>query len=287
MKILVTGANGMVARATTAHCRALGDDVFPFTRQELDISKRDAVFSAVARIRPDAVINCAAFTDVDGAESAVELCYQVNCDGVENLALASKEANSRFVTISTDYVFDGEKSGFYTEEDATNPLGIYGKSKLEGENRARESNDQSVIVRSGWIYGEGGTNFLSVVSKLLLERKPIKAISDAFGTPTYGRDLASRLRELAALNVNGIFHVANAGEGVSYADFARRVTAILGLDEKLVTEVEAKEIVRAAPRPRNSRLRSTRNSEINLPELRDWSGALTEFLSHQGSGKND
>jgi dTDP-4-dehydrorhamnose reductase len=144
------------------------------------------------------VLNCAAYTDVDGAESNPEAARLANTLGVENLAASSKSVGSRFVTISTDYVFDGENSGFYTEEDIPNPRGVYAITKYEGEVAAARANPESVIVRSGWIYGHGGTNFLSVMHTLLGQGKKIKAIGDAYGTPTFASDLAKRLRELAA-----------------------------------------------------------------------------------------
>src|SRR5262245_6193813 len=227
MKILITGANGMVARATISHCRSLGDEVFAYTRQEMDISDPGAVDKFFSETKPQSVINCAAYTDVDGAESNVELCYAANAMGVENLAASAKKHNAAFVTISTDYVFDGKDSGFYFETDEPNPLGVYGKAKLEGEIRARAVNPNSIIVRSGWIYGPGGTNFLSKMHLFLREGKRVKAIADSYGTPTYGIDLAVRLRELAALNIPGFYHVTNSGPGTSYSGFAYKVAELV------------------------------------------------------------
>jgi dTDP-4-dehydrorhamnose reductase len=275
LKILITGANGMVARATIAHCRALGDEVFSYTRQELDIADAGAVEKSLAETRPDAVINCAAYTDVDGSETNVELCYAANAYGVENLAAAAKKTGAVFVTISTDYVFDGMNAGFYTEEDAPNPLGAYGKAKLEGERLARGVKPESIIVRSGWIYGVGGTNFLSKVHLLLAEGKQIKAISDSYGTPTFAGDLAVRLRELAELKTPGLYHVTNAGEGTSYAGFARAVAQIKGYDPSLIEDVSVDTLKRPAPRPRNSKLATLNKKLAPLP---DWEKALETFL---------
>lgn len=188
----------MVARAVLTHCRAIGDDVTGLTRETLDIANADSISAAFSDVGPDAVINCAAYTNVDGAESDVHASRAANADGVENLALACRTFDAGFVTISTDYVFGGRNAGFYTQRDTPDPLGIYGKTKLEGEIRGRNAYARTVIVRSGWIYGSGGTNFLSVVPKLLAKGTPIKAISDAFGTPTFAGDLAKRLRELAS-----------------------------------------------------------------------------------------
>jgi dTDP-4-dehydrorhamnose reductase len=185
------------------------------------------------------------------------------------------------VTISTDYVFDGEKNGFYTEDDEPNPLGIYGKSKLEGELRAMEAKKDSIIVRSGWIYGEGGTNFLSVLPELLSSGRKVKAIADSFGTPTYARDLALRLRDFAASEVEGIFHIANSGEGASYEEFAREICKASAADESLIESVSMHDIKRAARRPKNSRLQSIRTASSGLRPLRGWRAAISEFLEYK------
>jgi dTDP-4-dehydrorhamnose reductase len=279
MKVLITGANGMVARATAAHCRLLGDEVFSYTRQELDISGAAAVEKILSQNKPGAIINCAAYTDVDGAETDVDLCYAVNSRGVENLAAAAKKINAAFVTISTDYVFDGTNDGFYTEGDEPNPLSVYGKAKLEGEIRARDTNPDSIIVRSGWIYGRGGTNFLSKIHLLLAAGKKVKAISDQYGTPTYAGGLAKRLRELAGLNRPGLYHVANPGNGTSYAGFARTAAEICGYNQKLIEDISFASLQRAAPRPRSSKLASTVLKEIDLAPLPAWEKALETFLS--------
>jgi dTDP-4-dehydrorhamnose reductase len=279
MKILITGANGMVARATNDYCRAIGDEVFAFTREHLDIADRDRVFAAFDEDEFDAVINCAAYTDVDGSETNVERCYAANAVGVENLALAAKRIDCRFVTISTDYVFDGANFGFYTQRDTPNPQGVYGKAKLEGEIRARNAYARSVIVRSGWIYGAGGTNFLSVMHNLLAEGKRLKAITDAYGTPTFANDLARRLRELAELDLPCIFHVTNSGEGTSYAGFARKVCEIKGFDSNLLEDASADSLKRPAPRPQSSKLACLFSEKFGLPPLKNWEDALREFLS--------
>ena len=279
MKVIITGANGMVARAAIDHCRAIGDEVLALTRQELDISDREAVHSKFEREKPEAVLNCAAYTDVDGAETNQEACYAANAYGVENLALGCKSIDAAFVTISTDYVFDGAKADFYTQRDTPNPKGVYAESKMLGEQLARNAYARSIIVRSGWIYGAGGTNFLSVMHNLLAEGKTIKAISDAYGTPTFGKDLAIRLRELAALDLPCIYHVTNQGEGTSYAGFARKVCEIKGFDLNLVETVSTNDLKRPAPRPQSSKLACLFSEKLGLKPLRGWEAALTKFLN--------
>ena len=278
MKILITGANGMVARATIDYCRSIGDEVVTVTRHELDIADIEQTEEIFSRESPEAVINCAAFTDVDGAESNADACYQANAFGVENLGMACRKINAGFVTISTDYVFDGLKSDFYTQRDTPNPQSVYAKSKLDGEIRARNAYARSIIVRSGWIYGAGGTNFLSVMHKLLADGKTIKAISDSYGTPTAAKDLARRLRELAELDLPGIYHVTNSGSGTSYEGFARKVCEIKGYDQSLLESVSVNALKRPAPRPVSSKLACLVSEKFGLAPLRNWEKALADFL---------
>jgi dTDP-4-dehydrorhamnose reductase len=278
MKILITGANGMVAQAAIKFCRSIGDEVAAYTREELDISDKAQVYETFEREKFDAVINCAAYTDVDGAETNIEKCYAANAVGVENLALAAKKIDCGFVIISTDFVFDGTNYGFYTQRDTPNPLGVYGKSKLEGEIRARNAYARSIIVRSGWIYGTGGTNFLSVISDLLADGKRLKAIEDSFGTPTLADDLAKRLRELAAHDLPAVYHVTNAGEGASYADFARTVCRVKSYDSNLLENASADSLRRPAPRPKSSKLACLFSEKFGLEPLPDWKEALEKFL---------
>lgn len=279
MKILITGANGMLARALIKHCLIAGDEVFAFTRKELDITDAEAIQKAVAAAKPDALINCAAYTDVDGCETNDERCFAVNSYAVEKLASACGKNHCVFVTVSTDYVFDGKSSEFYTEDDLTSPLSVYGKAKRDGEIRAQNENEDSIIVRAGWIFGEGGTNFLSRMPEFLSQGRSIKAISDSYGTPTYAKDLAIRLRELAELNVPGIYHVANSGNGASFDSFAEKLCEIKGYDKGLIEAVSTNELKRPAPRPRSSKLASIKEKNLGLPPLRNWEIALKEFVS--------
>ncbi len=268
----------MVARATAKYCQSIGDDVVALTRQELDITDEDRVLETFRREKFNAVINCAAFTDVDASQTNYEKCYQVNSFGVENLALAAKEIDCAFVTISSDYVFDGAKNDFYTQRDTPNPQGVYGKAKLEGEIRARNAYARSIIVRSGWIYGHGGTNFLSVLPEFLADGKRIKAIYDSFGTPTFADDLARRLRQLAELDLPCTFHATNAGSGTSYAGFAEKVCEIKGFDVNLLERTSTDDLKRPAPRPRSSKLACLFSEKFGLEPLPHWELALREFL---------
>ena len=278
MRILITGANGMVARAVAEFCGSVGDEVAALTRAELDIADAASVNSAVAGRRPDAIINCAAYTNVDGAEGEPEKAREANVAGPLNLALAARKLDCGFVTISTDYVFDGANKGFYTQRDTPNPQSVYATTKRQGEIEAANAYARTIVVRSGWIYGDGGTNFLSVMHKLLAEGKKIKAIRDSYGTPTFAGDLAKRLRDLAELDLPGIYHAANAGPGASFVGFAEKLCEIGGYDRSLIDEVSHSDLRRPAPRPVSSKLSCLFSSRLGLAAMPDWEDGLRRFL---------
>lgn len=271
----------MVARATVEYCTAIGDEVVALARAAMDIADAGGVRSVMAEHRPDAVINCAAYTNVDGAESEPEKSFAANVGGVENLAIACKEVGSGFVNISTDYVFDGKNDGFYTQRDTPNPQGVYAATKRQGELAALAAYSRTIVVRSGWIYGKGGTNFLSVMHKLLGDGKMIKAISDSYGTPTFAGDLARRLRELAQLDLPAIYHVTNAGKGTTYLGFAEKLCEIGGFDKKLLEPSLSDDLKRPAPRPKSSKLACLFSDRFGLPPMPEWEEALREFLSKE------
>jgi dTDP-4-dehydrorhamnose reductase len=279
MRILVTGAAGLVGRALVEHCSAVGDEVLGYDHVGLDITDTQSVEAVLVAQRPEAVINCAAWTDVDGCESNPEKARLANAVGPENLARACRKANAVLVTISTDYVFDGAKEGFYTQRDQPSPISIYGKYKLEGERRAQEAHARTIVVRSGYIFGPGGKNFLSNVVSRAARGETLKAIADYWGTPTYGHDLAVRLRDLAALDLPGTYHVVNSGEGASFETFSREALRLAGLDNVTLEVVNGDSLGRPAPRPHNSRLKCLLTDAIGLPTLRPWKAALADFIS--------
>ena len=279
MKILITGARGLVGRAVVEHCSASGDEVFGYDHSSLDIADPHAVESTIAERRPDAVINCAAWTDVDGCETNPAKAEQVNALGPENLARASSYAGALLITISTDYVFDGKKRGFYTQRDQPRPISVYGRFKLEGERRAQAANARTIIVRSGYIFGPGGKNFLSNVVTWAQRGQEMKAIRDYWGTPTYGSDLAVRLRELAALDLPGIYHVVNSGDGASFETFSVEALRLAGLNSDVLEIINGDTLGRPAPRPRNSRLRCLLSEVVGLCPLPPWQDGLARFIS--------
>lgn len=279
MKVLISGAGGLVGRALGEHCAAQGDTIIAFDHRALNIADEESVRLTIGDKRPDVVINCAAWTDVDGCESDPDHAERANALGPELLASACREFGSLLVTISTDYVFDGAKQGFYTQRDQPNPLSVYGRSKLAGERRAQAASARTIVVRSGYIFGAGGKNFLSTFLDRARHGEKIKGISDMVGTPTYARDLAARLRQLAELDLPGTYHVVNAGDGASFDTFARTGLDLANLDEKLLEPVSLASLNRPAPRPRNSRLRCLLSEAIGLEPLPDWREALRDFIS--------
>lgn len=280
MNVLVAGAGGMVGHAVARECQRAGDNVFPFDRETLDVADAARVNSVVEGHRPDVIINCAAWTDVDGCESDPDRAHAVNTNGPENLALASREVGAGFVTISTDYVFDGQKDGFYTQRDQPNPLSVYAMSKLNGEYRAHLCYARAIIVRTGFIFGPRGRNYLSTFVPRAREGQTIKAISDSAGTPTYALDLARRLRELAHLDLPGIYHVVNAGPGATYQEIVEAGLEEAGLFAA-VEPILSSSLTRPAARPQNSRLSCLLSEKIGLQPMRFWREALSEFVLTQ------
>lgn len=280
LKILVIGANGMVGRALTRLSQ--GDQITAFTREQLDISDDAAVTAAIQTVRPRAVINCAALTDVDACESDRSRAHQINAIGPLNLARACRRNGATLVTISTDYVFDGTKEGFYTQRDDPNPQSVYAMSKLEGERLAASECARTMIVRTGWIFGAGGKNFLSRVVELAIANHKIVAINDSYGTPTFADDLAMRLRQLAEIDIPGIYHVAgsvSSGRGVSFAEFTYASLKLARLDASNIKEVSMNSLKRPAPRPRSTPLKCLMSELVGLAPLRHWHDALAEFVA--------
>lgn len=277
--MLVTGADGMVGRAVVGHCTSRDDTVIPHTRQTLDITDTTAAAVTFSDAMPDVVINCAAWTDVDGCQSDPRRAYEVNANAVENLAANSRRCGAGFITISTDFVFDGTKDGFYTQRDDPNPVSIYGESKLQGERKAQADYARTIVVRTGWLFGIGGRNFLSTVIERGRRRERLNAISDAYGTPTYACDLAARLRELAQRDLPGMYHVVNEGTGASYAEFVDAALSAANVVDLEIDRIPMASLQRPAPRPRNSRLRCLLSEAIGLSALPHWKSALREFAA--------
>jgi dTDP-4-dehydrorhamnose reductase len=274
-KIMLTGAGGMLAKDAVAILKS-GFEVIPRREQELDICDAEAVRTAVCSLKPDVVVNCAAYTQVDICETEQEKAFAVNAAGVKHLALACQQAGSLLVHISTDYVFDGAKQTPYLETDVPQPLSVYGRSKHAGENYVAELLEQYIIIRSSWLYGSGGNNFIATILQQAHKQKELQVVNDQRGSPTWTRDLSRAIKALIDVNGRGIYHVTNQGSCTWY-DYARAIVARAGLDVR-VFPVTTAALKRPAPRPSNSMLDCSRFiRETGMP-LRSWEDALEEYL---------
>jgi dTDP-4-dehydrorhamnose reductase len=273
MRLLVTGAAGMLGTDVVA--LAASHDVVALARAELDVTDADAVRAAVRDLRPDAVIHCAAWTDVDGAEAAEDRATAINGDGAAHVAAAAAEAGAFVVHVSTDYVFPGDATQPYEEADATGPLTAYGRSKLAGERAvAAAAPDGHAIVRTAWLFGPHGRNFVDTMLRLGAERDEVTVVDDQVGCPTYTGHLAQALLAIAATRAHGVLHVTGAGQ-CSWWDLAQATFTAAGLPVT-VRHGRSADLTRPAPRPPYSVLGSTR---ADAPTLPSWQAGLAAHLA--------
>lgn len=273
MKVLVTGAGGMLGRDVVEEAEAVNHEVVPLTRDELDVTDYDSVLRRFERELPAVVINCAAWTDVDGAEAHEDEAFSVNADGAGNVAAAAAAIGGRVIQISTDYVFDGSKKDPYVESDATRALGAYGLSKLAGEQQVAANNPRHLIVRTSWLYGRHGKNFVETMFSLAKEQSEIVVVADQFGCPTHTRELAHALVELIDFERLGVLHLAGSGVTTWY-DFAREIFRQGRVEVNVLSGI-TEMLDRPAPRPVNSALVSERE---DAPRLKRWDRGLHEYL---------
>jgi dTDP-4-dehydrorhamnose reductase len=275
VRLFVTGAGGMLGRAVVEAATRLGHDVSAATRAELDITDAAAVRGAVLDARAQAVVNCAAYTDVDGAESDWANAEAVNCTGAGNVAAAAAKAGAGIVHVSTDYVFDGSKREPWLESDATGPLGVYGETKLGGEHAVAAANATHAIVRTAWLFGAGGRNFVDTMLTLGGQRDEVAVVTDQVGCPTWTGHLAGALVELAERpSETGIHHIASAGS-CSWNELALELFARAGVDCR-VRPATTDEFPRPARRPAYSVLGSERADPLVLPA---WQQGVADYLA--------
>ena len=274
-KILVTGANGQLGQCLQKISSQFEEFEFIFTDSEtLDITNKEEVNDFFWQNAPDFCINAAAYTAVDLAETELEKAFLVNADGAENLAEACAENNAQFIHVSTDYVFDGENNLAYTEEDFTNPLGVYGASKLAGDELALEVNPCSVILRTSWVYSEFGKNFVKTMLNLFATKEELSIVADQFGQPTNANDLAEAIMKIIKSEkiTPGIFNFSNLGR-ISWFDFAEKIAELSEAKIKL-NAIETSQYPTPAKRPKNSVLDLDKISKTYAIQLKPWEESL-------------
>lgn len=276
MKVLVTGANGQLGYDVVKLLNNSKYAVFPFDRMQMDITNEGIVQQTVEDIKPDVIIHCAAYTNVDGAEKDEVTAYQVNALGTKNIAKAAESVDAKLVYVSTDYVFDGVANRPYEVDDLTNPLNNYGKTKLAGEKFVKEILDKYFIVRTAWVFGINGNNFVKTMLRLGKENGEVRVVSDQIGSPTYTVDLAEILVEMINTDKYGIYHVTNSGE-CSWYEFATEIFKQAGLDVK-VHPITTDQYETLAKRPLYSVLSKNNLLKNGFTIPRNWRLALKDYL---------
>lgn len=296
MKVLVTGTSGQLGFDVMEELARRGhngigadraDTEAEFEHVVLDITDKEAVARVVAEVKPDAVVHCAAWTNVDAAEDPANLAVvrAVNVDGTENLAKACRENGAKMVYISTDYVFDGSGERPWEPDDKNYaPINVYGQSKLDGELKVAENLEKYFIVRIAWVFGRNGKNFVKTMMEVGAGRDIMKVVDDQIGTPTYTVDLARLLVDMIETEKYGYYHATNEGGYISWADFTEEIYKQAGIDTKVerVSTAEYEKIAgkTVAKRPFNSRLDKSKLVEAGFTPLPTWQDALSRYLAH-------
>lgn len=276
MKIVVTGVKGQLGCDVMKVLLRRGDDAVGVDIDDFDITDSSAVLSFLESSRPDAVIHCSAYTAVDRAEENEKLCRAVNVDGTCNIAAACKRIGAKMVFLSTDYVFEGTDTQVHEVDDMKAPLNVYGRSKLDGENAVRKILDRHFIVRTSWVFGKNGNNFVKTMLRLGKQGGEINVVNDQVGSPTYTADLAPLLRDMIGTEKFGTYHATNEGY-CSWADFAVEIFRQTGCRTK-VNFVPSFLYPTKAKRPLNSRLSKKSLKDAGFHLLPPWQSALTRFL---------
>lgn len=272
MRIFITGATGMLGNDLV---KVLSKD-HKIIKKRVDITIIDDLLDFITRAKPDMIIHTAAFTDVDAAESDKDKAYKVNVLGTRNVTLAASKVKAPIVYISTDYIFDGEKSGGYYEFDKPNPINFYGLTKYLGEVCVRDFTNKFYIVRTSWLFGKHGKNFVKTILELAQENEKIQVVDDQIGSPTYTLDLAEAIGELIEKPAYGIYHITNSGH-CSWYEFAKEVFREADININ-IEPVASSEFKRPAKRPKCSILKNYNWKMEGFPTLRDYRVALQEYL---------
>ncbi|MEW6546899.1 MAG: dTDP-4-dehydrorhamnose reductase [Bacillota bacterium] len=275
-KVMVTGSRGMLGRAVVAAFSAAGFDVVALDHGALDVTDLSAVRKVTTELRPGLVVNCAAYTDVDRAESESALAMSVNALGARNVALACLDAGAQLVHISTDYVFSGNKGEPYSIWDPCDPINTYGRSKAWGEYYVRSLLPRSYIIRTSWLFGPGGDNFVATMLRLARDGETIQVVEDEQGCPTFTEDLAGAMVDLVRTRAFGTYHITNSGSVTRYG-LASLAVALAGLPVR-IQPVASGEFPRRAARPRNSALDAFPLRETIGHLLPDWQDAVRRYV---------
>lgn len=273
-KVLVTGAGGMLGQALVPCLESRGHELISLPREKLDVTNYEQVLERLSTDKPDIVLHCAAYTNVDQAESEPDLAYLINGYGTENLAVACNKLDTPLLYTSTDYVFDGEQERPYTTWDATRPLSVYGKSKLAGEKAVQRHLTRFYIVRTSWLYGPKGKNFVDSIYALALEGKPLRVVADQVGSPTFTLSLSETVADLIETERWGVYHATDNGV-TSWFEFARAIVAPIGVE---VTPIATADFPRPATRPKYSVMDKTTLISAIGRELPAWQDSLESYL---------
>ncbi|MGG4049549.1 dTDP-4-dehydrorhamnose reductase [Paenibacillus favisporus] len=281
MRVLVTGASGQLGKDVVALFQQKGHEVMGCSRSELDITNLEQCQQFINGFQPDSIIHCAAYTAVDAAETDIDGAYKVNAAGTRNVAVAAEKAGAKMVYISTDYVFNGRSAVPYQEYDNTDPQSVYGKSKRAGEVLTQSLSSRYFIVRTSWVYGLHGNNFVKTMLRFGQEKPQLQVVNDQKGSPTYTVDLARFLEELVQTEKYGVYHASNSGD-CTWFEFTQAIfEEARKLGFKITAQVEpctTEQFPRPAPRPANSVMDHLSIRTNGLTDLRPWRDGLRDFL---------
>jgi dTDP-4-dehydrorhamnose reductase len=276
MRVLVTGADGQLGCDVVRRLEENSIECLGAIRNELDITNEAQTNEFITKYNPDVVVHCAAYTAVDKAEDERELCYNVNVLGTKYVAAACKDIDAKMVYISTDYVFDGKGDQPFEVTDQPNPINYYGKTKYEGELEVQKLLDKYFIIRISWVFGKNGNNFVKTMLRLAKERDEISVVADQIGSPTYTYDLTRLIVDMIQTEKYGIYHATNEGY-CSWYEFASEIFRQAGLEVK-VKPIKTEDYITKAKRPKNSRLSKRKLVQQGFSGLKEWEGALREFI---------
>ena len=284
-RILVIGAKGMlgkdlveILRSSSRVDQRLDWEVFGWDIEEIDIQEEKNTVTKIESLRPDIVINIAAYTNVDGCESHDEKAFAINAEGMRHVALGALRCRAKVVYLSTDYIFDGKKREPYLEDDPPHPLSVYGRSKLRGEQYVQEMVEDALIVRTQWLYGKYGNNFVASVLRQAREKEVLSIVNDQVGSPTHTIDLSRAISVLIQCDARGVFHVANSDLCTWFA-FGQEILKLSGMEGVRIVPISSEELGRPATRPLYSVLNTEKLKRETGMTLRPWPEALKKYLS--------